>query len=41
MRLFMAVALLAAALGQAATRYPPPYPRPGTTQVFDNDVITV
>jgi len=41
MRLPIALALLATIVGQAPAQYPPPYPRPGTTQVFDNDVITV
>ena len=32
--------LLALLVGQAP-QHPPPYPRPGTTQVFENDVIAV
>jgi hypothetical protein len=41
MGLAFASLLLVALLGQAAPQYPPPYPRPGTTQLFDNEVITV
>src|SRR3954463_11926903 len=41
MRLPIAFALLAVVLGQAPPQYPPPYPRPGTTPVFENDVIAV
>ena len=33
--------LFIAVLGQAAPQYPPPYPRPGTTQLFENDIIAV
>jgi hypothetical protein len=33
--------LLAAMLGQTAPPLPPPFPRPGTTQLLDNDVVTV
>jgi hypothetical protein len=33
--------LLVAVLGQAAPELPPPFPRPGTTQLLDNDVVTV
>jgi hypothetical protein len=35
------VLLLLALLAGQAPQYPPPYPRPGTTQVFENDVIAV
>jgi hypothetical protein len=41
MRLPIAFVLLLTVLGQATPQYPPPYPRPGTTQVFENDVIAV
>jgi hypothetical protein len=40
MRLPLAL-LLVAIVGQAAPQQPPPYPRPGTTQLFENDVIAV
>ena len=33
--------LLVAVLGQAAPQYPPPYPRPGTTQLFENEAVAV
>ena len=35
------VLLLLALLAGQAPQHPPPYPRPGTTQVFENDVIAV
>ena len=35
------VLLLFALLAGQTPQHPPPYPRPGTTQVFENDVITV
>jgi hypothetical protein len=35
------VLLLLALLAGQTPQYPPPYPRPGTTQVFENDVIAV
>lgn len=35
------VLLLLAFLAGQAPQYPPPYPRPGTTQVFENDVVAV
>ena len=35
------VLLLLALLAGQTPQYPPPYPRPGTTQVFENDIITV
>ncbi len=35
------VLLLFALLASQTPQYPPPYPRPGTTQVFENDVIAV
>jgi hypothetical protein len=35
------VLLLFALLPGQTPQYPPPYPRPGTTQVFENDVIAV
>jgi len=35
------VLLLVALLAGQTPQYPPPYPRPGTTQVFENDVIAV
>lgn len=41
MRMPIALVMLFAVLGQAAPQYPPPYPRPGTTRVFENDVIAV
>ena len=41
MGLPLALVVLLAALGQAAPQYPPPYPRPGTTLLFENDVIAV
>ena len=33
--------LLVAAFGQTAPPLPPPYPRPGTTPLFENDVVAV
>jgi hypothetical protein len=33
--------LLVAVLGQTAPQHPPPYPRPGTTQLFENEAIAV
>ncbi len=33
--------LLVAVLGQAAPQYPPPYPRPGTTPLFENEAVAV
>ena len=33
--------LLLALLAGQTPQYPPPYPRPGTTPVFENDVIAV
>ena len=33
--------LLLALLAIQAPQYPPPYPRPGTTLVFENDAIAV
>lgn len=41
MRMPIVLVLLFAVLGQAAPQYPPPYPRPGTTRVVENDVIAV
>jgi hypothetical protein len=41
MRLPIAAGLLVAVLGQATPQQPPPYPRPGTTQVLENDVVAV
>jgi hypothetical protein len=41
MGLTLALLLLAAVLGQAAPQHPPPYPRPGTTQLFENEAIAV
>src|SRR3954464_4814669 len=41
MGLPLTLVLLLTVLGQAAPQYPPPYPRPGTTPVFENDVIAV
>ena len=35
------VLLLLALLAGQTPQYPPPYPRPGTTPVFENDVIAV
>ena len=35
------VFLLLALLAGQTPQYPPPYPRPGTTPVFENDVIAV
>ena len=35
------VLLLLALLAGQAPQHPPPYPRPGTTQVFENDVVAV
>lgn len=38
----IAIGLLAATLTQAAEpELPPPFPRPGTTQIFENDVVVV
>lgn len=38
----IAIGLLAATLTQAAEPdLPPPFPRPGTTQIFENDVVVV
>jgi hypothetical protein len=33
--------LLAAVLGQTPPELPPPFPRPGTTQLLDNEAVTV
>jgi len=41
MGLALAWLLLVAAIGQPAPQLPPPYPRPGTTPLFENDVIAV
>jgi hypothetical protein len=41
MRMPIVLVMLFAVLGQAAPQYPPPYPRPGTTRVIENDVIAV
>ena len=41
MGLPLALVLLFTLLGQAAPQYPPPYPRPGTTQVFENEAVAV
>ena len=41
MKLPLAVVLLFAVLGQEAPQYPPPYPRPGTTQLLENDAVAV
>jgi hypothetical protein len=41
MQLSFALVLLLAVLGQAAPQYPPPYPRPGTTQLLENDAVAV
>ena len=41
MKLPLAVVLLFAVLGQEAPQYPPPYPRPGTTQLFENEAVAV
>jgi hypothetical protein len=35
------VLLLVALLAGQTPQHPPPYPRPGTTQVFENDIIAV
>jgi hypothetical protein len=35
------VLLLLVLLAGQAPQHPPPYPRPGTTQVFENDVVAV
>jgi hypothetical protein len=41
MRMPIVLVMLFAVLGQAAPQYPPPYPRPGTTRVVENDVVAV
>src|SRR6188508_1983395 len=38
---WLKVLLLVALLAGQTPQYPPPYPRPGTTQVFENDIIAV
>jgi hypothetical protein len=35
------VLLLCALLAGQTPQHPPPYPRPGTTQVFENDIVAV
>ena len=37
----LTLVLLLTVLGQAAPQYPPPYPRPGTTPLFENTAVAV
>jgi hypothetical protein len=37
----LTLVLLLTVLGQAAPQYPPPYPRPGTTPLFENEAVAV
>ena len=41
MGLPLTLVLLVTVLGQAAPQYPPPYPRPGTTPLFENEAVAV